>query len=313
MTAENETTATEHTFSATEAGTLLKNKREQLGLSQKQIADRLRLRITIIESIENNQFSSDLVATFTKGYLRSYAKAVGIEEAVILAAYEHSNSEPAEEQTMQSFSRQTKREKSDSRIMVITWVIVLVIMGISSLWWWQNQDTDIVDLTQATEQELEIEKQIENAQNSELVVEPQVEIVEEPIEEPLSEQSANFEAPAATVEPVIETPNTPEGGESEVVPVDVPAAAVDATRQPSVAENLLVMTFNGDCWIQVKDKSGKTLSSGVKKTGQTLELSSEMPYKLILGAPENVSMTLASEPVDLSGYTSGKVARFTLP
>ncbi|MGL5109148.1 MAG: RodZ domain-containing protein, partial [Vibrio ordalii] len=29
--------------------------------------------------------------------------------------------------------------------------------------------------------------------------------------------------------------------------------------------------------------------------------------------PESVSMTFASEPVDLSGYTSGKVARFTLP
>ncbi|EGA68116.1 hypothetical protein VISI1226_15286 [Vibrio sinaloensis DSM 21326] len=315
MTAEHETTAPEHTFSATEAGTLLKNKREQLGLSQKQIADRLRLRVSIIESIENNQFSSDLVATFTKGYLRSYAKAVGIKESVILAAYEHSNDEPVEEQTMQSFSRQTKREKHDSRIMIITWGIVLVIVGISSVWWWQNQDSDIIDLTQVTEQELEIEQQIENAQNSELATELPAEITVDAIEEPLPEQAPVLEAPEALVEEALDAvtePNEVSEPVAESKPADTPTEA-DEPTSPSVAENLLVMTFNGDCWIQVKDKSGKTISTGVKKAGQTLELSAEMPYKLVLGAPENVSMTLASEPVDLSGYTSGKVARFTLP
>ncbi|CSC30054.1 Putative HTH-type transcriptional regulator yfgA [Vibrio cholerae] len=73
------------------------------------------------------------------------------------------------------------------------------------------------------------------------------------------------------------------------------------------------MNFSADCWIQVKDATGKTLSTGVKKAGQSVSLSGQRPYKLVLGAPEGVSITLASEPVDLSGYTSGKVARLTLP
>jgi cytoskeleton protein RodZ len=77
--------------------------------------------------------------------------------------------------------------------------------------------------------------------------------------------------------------------------------------------NELVMQFSADCWIQVKDAAGKTLSTGIKKVGQTLNFSGTAPYKVILGAPESVSMTFASEPVDLSGYTSGKVARITLP
>lgn len=63
----------------------------------------------------------------------------------------------------------------------------------------------------------------------------------------------------------------------------------------------------------MKDASGKTLSTGVKKAGQSVSVSGQRPYKLVLGAPEGVSITLASEPVDLSGYTSGKVARLTLP
>ncbi|TON45023.1 helix-turn-helix domain-containing protein, partial [Vibrio parahaemolyticus] len=40
---------------------------------------------------------------------------------------------------MQSFSRKTKHEKHNSRIMLLTWVIAIVIIGISAAWWWQNQ------------------------------------------------------------------------------------------------------------------------------------------------------------------------------
>jgi cytoskeleton protein RodZ len=316
MTAEKEMTATEQTHSnVVEAGTLLKQKREQLGLSQKQIADRLRLRVSIIESIDNNEFSSDLVATFTKGYLRSYAKAVGISEAEVLSAYTTLDNPEPEEQTMQSFSRQTKRERHDSRIMTITWGILVVIIGISSVWWWQNQQTSIVDLTQATDQELELEQQLENAQQAELNPAEPVLVVE-----PATEQDAEPTTLPEVVEPEVNEelvapesePTQPVEEVAQIEPVAEPQVPVEEPV-PTVAANLLSMTFNGDCWIQIKDKSGKTISSGVKKSGQTLELTGEMPYKVVLGAPRNVSMTLASEPVDLSGYTSGKVARFTLP
>ncbi|WP_229767170.1 RodZ domain-containing protein, partial [Vibrio cholerae] len=101
-------------------------------------------------------------------------------------------------------------------------------------------------------------------------------------------------------------------------PVTQPEAAPSAPSQPvssstESASALLVMNFSADCWIQVKDATGKILSTGVKKAGQSVSLSGQRPYKLVLGAPEGVSITLASEPVDLSGYTSGKVARLTLP
>ena len=96
-----------------EAGTLLKNKRESLGMSQKQVADRLRLRISVIEDIENNRFESQQVATFTRGYLRSYAKFVGLDEKMVLTALEQTADVQPQEQEieMQSFSRKTKDEK----------------------------------------------------------------------------------------------------------------------------------------------------------------------------------------------------------
>ncbi|ELV8682367.1 DUF4115 domain-containing protein [Vibrio fluvialis] len=286
-------------------GTLLKEKREALGLTQKQVADRLRLRVTIIQNIEENNFDSDLVATFTRGYLRSYAKAVGLAEHLVLDAFEESVTPEPQEQTMQSFSKKTKREKHDSRIMTITWIILLVIIGMSSLWWWQNNEQDTLKPDQGTEAVSAVADQAAAPATEE--VQPEFNTIEptqaeaqsdaQPSEEPTGDEMAMEDPAPAQEEAVVEPQTTPAA----------PAAA-EAT-----SGDLLTMNFSSDCWVQVKDATGKTLSTGIKKAGETLNLRGQKPLQVILGAPEGVSVTFASEPVDLSGYTSGKVARFTLP
>lgn len=306
MTAENETTGREESHAAIKAGTLLKQKREQLGLSQRQIADRLRLRASIIEEIESNQFDSDHSATFTKGYIRSYAKAVGLDVGEVLKAYESEQRPEPEEQEMKSFSGKAKREKHDSRIMILTWGIVAVIIGISSVWWWQNQQTSIVDLTEPTEQEQQIEQDLESSHQFDPTL-----MIEETEPQAADTQNNLFDAE----NDIVHEQNDTESSDinTDTATMEDEPVVLDEPAKAEVAANLLNVTFNGDCWVQIKDNDGKTLVSGVKKGGETLELSGAMPYKVVLGAPENVSMTLSSEPVDLSGYTSGKVARFTLP
>ncbi|HHF2854636.1 TPA: cytoskeleton protein RodZ [Vibrio diabolicus] len=301
-----------------EAGTLLKNKRESLGMSQKQVADRLRLRVSVIEDIENNRFESQQVATFTRGYLRSYAKFVGLDEKMVLTALEQTADVQPQEQEieMQSFSRKTKDEKHNSRIMLLTWVIGLVIIGISAAWWWQNQQensltkevTDSsVEAPKPTAQEL---ADIDLMTAEELIASTPEDVVStsndvvETSEVPVEQGSAPLLA---------ETENTTSVDSEE--PVAVIETAEEEQPAPVVPEGmtLLTMKFKADCWIQVKDTNGKTLVSGTHKPGQDVELTGKAPFKVILGAPEGVTMTFASEPVDLSGYTSGKVARFTLP
>lgn len=285
-------------------GTLLKEKREALGLTQKQVADRLRLRVTIIQNIEENNFDSDLVATFTRGYLRSYAKAVGLAEHLVLDAFEESVTPEPQEQTMQSFSKKTKREKHDSRIMTITWIILLVIIGMSSLWWWQNNEQDTLKPDQSAEAVSAVADQAAAPETEE--VQPEFNTIEptqaeaqsdaQTSEEPTGDEMAMEDPAPAQEEAVVKSQTTPA------------ASTAEAT-----SGELLTMNFSSDCWVQVKDATGKTLSTGIKKAGETLNLRGQKPLQVILGAPEGVSVTFASEPVDLSGYTSGKVARFTLP
>ncbi|GAK18624.1 LOW QUALITY PROTEIN: putative membrane protein [Vibrio sp. JCM 19053] len=301
-----------------EAGTLLKNKRESLGMSQKQVADRLRLRISVIEDIENNRFESQQVATFTRGYLRSYAKFVGLDEKVVLTALEQTaDAQPQEQEIeMQSFSRKTKDEKHNSRIMLLTWVIGLVIIGISAAWWWQNQQENSLT-KEVTDSSVEAPQPLAQ-ELADIDLMTAEELIASTPEEVASTNEGVAELTEAPVEqgadPLLtETENTTSVDSEE--PVAVIEAAEEEQPAPVVPEGmtLLTMKFKADCWIQVKDTNGKTLVSGTHKPGQDVELTGKAPFKVILGAPEGVTMTFASEPVDLSGYTSGKVARFTLP
>ncbi|MFH4399596.1 cytoskeleton protein RodZ [Vibrio diabolicus] len=301
-----------------EAGTLLKNKRESLGMSQKQVADRLRLRVSVIEDIENNRFKSQQVATFTRGYLRSYAKFVGLDEKMVLTALEQTADVQPQEQEieMQSFSRKTKDEKHNSRIMLLTWVIGLVIIGISAAWWWQNQQENSLT-KEVTDSSVEAPKP--TAQElADIDLMTAEELIASTPEEVVSTSNDVVETSEVPVEqgsdPLLaETENTTSVDSEE--PVAVIETAEEEQPAPVVPEGmtLLTMKFKADCWIQVKDTNGKTLVSGTHKPGQDVELTGKAPFKVILGAPEGVTMTFASEPVDLSGYTSGKVARFTLP
>jgi len=311
MNTEQETQTQETVAPAIEAGTLLKNKRESLGLTQKQISDRLKLRVTLIQQIEENQFESDQVATFMRGYIRSYAKYVNLDEKVVLNALHHSGDAQHQEQEMLSFSRKTKTEKHNSRIMLLTWSIFAVIVGISSLWWWQNQQQDTLSQSLAnteSSEELVVEESLDPEVTSLEVIEAEQNTETSPVTENSDELTEVSSAEdSVTLDPVEVIEEAPEAADVASV------TAEPETVAPEAVVNELVMQFSADCWIQVKDASGKTLSTGIKKAGQTLNLSGTAPYKVILGAPEGVSMTFASEPVDLSGYTSGKVARITLP
>ncbi len=325
MNTENDITIEAESPQFVEPGTLLKEKREALGLTQQQVADRLRLRLSIIQNLEENKFDTDLVATFIRGYLRSYAKAVGLKESEVLEAYAQRSGSPQQEQTMQSFSKKTKRAKHDSHIMTITWVIMIVLIGMSSLWWWQNhRDTGF-----STDPNAEVSAVLDNegtiqqsnseqefATVSELTEESGEETIE-PAQPTLVEESSDEVVNDEVANPDVAT----QAEESQTVVTE--EVAVEATTDESVvaeepavpvaSDNLLTMSFSADCWVQVKDASGKTLVTGIKQAGQSVSLNGQKPLQVILGAPEGVTMTFASEPVDLSGYTSGKVARFTLP
>ncbi len=63
-------------------GKILREERENLGLSQEEIAERLKLRIGFIDAIEKEEWDKLPHPTFVKGFIRSYARLLRIEEKI---------------------------------------------------------------------------------------------------------------------------------------------------------------------------------------------------------------------------------------
>ncbi|MBS0975709.1 cytoskeleton protein RodZ, partial [Serratia rubidaea] len=120
-------------------GERLRQAREQLGLSQQAVAERLCLKMSTVRDIEADNLSDDLASTFVRGYIRSYAKLVHVPEDELLPAMaKQAPVKMAKVAPMQSFSLGKRRKKRDGWLMSFTWLILFVVVGLTGAWWWQN-------------------------------------------------------------------------------------------------------------------------------------------------------------------------------
>ncbi|RFA30547.1 hypothetical protein CAI21_05745 [Alkalilimnicola ehrlichii] len=69
-------------------GRLLREAREGKQLSLHAVADALHLRVAVVQALEGDRYDELPPATFSKGYLKAYAKLVEVPEADVLAAFE---------------------------------------------------------------------------------------------------------------------------------------------------------------------------------------------------------------------------------
>jgi len=77
-------------------GEELKAARESKGLTLRQIADSTRISLSFLTALEADDYTSIPGEVFVTGFLRSYARELGIPEKEILAKYRQLNPPPAE-------------------------------------------------------------------------------------------------------------------------------------------------------------------------------------------------------------------------
>jgi cytoskeletal protein RodZ len=72
----------------TSFGEKLRNHRENSGLTLNEISESTKIRRAYLEALENNDFGALPGGVFAKGYIRSYAEALGVSAEPLLEAYE---------------------------------------------------------------------------------------------------------------------------------------------------------------------------------------------------------------------------------
>ena len=332
------TEATQENSALHSTGDRLRLAREQMGLSQQNVAERLCLKLSTVRDIEEDKSPADLASTFLRGYIRSYARLVHIpEEELLPMMAKQTPVRAAKIEPMQSFSLGKRRKKRDGWLMIFTWLVVFVVIGLTGAWWWQNHKASQDDLVPMTDQNGSSGDSGQSIPLGETSGDSAAPAAPDESNTAASDNSAT--STPATSAPAASTTTTPaitqtDSSNAVVSPSQAPqdtTSAAPATTNPATSTtpqmpvgaaavsepaadpNAVVMNFTADCWLEVSDATGKKLFSGIQRSGGKLSLAGTPPYRLKIGAPSAVQVQYQNQPVDLSRFIrNNQVARLTL-
>lgn len=291
-------------------GELLKTARKQQGFEIKYVAKQIHLRPSIIQNLEENDFSEITSPTYIKGYIRNYSRFLGLDDSKVQASLAQ-QLPPSSFPEMQSFSKKTSRQAFEGRLMIATYLILFILLALLVLWWVQKSDSDSFDLSKPSIEEIDERNasiSVDPAQQSDgSVKNVETETVEL---QPLSSISLISPKNAKT-ESADET-GTELGDEVESDTTAEPQIEVQATDIPDSSLSTIDITLTADCWLSIKDANNKTLVSDLKRAGQSLSLTGDAPFKVTLGAPRAVTIAINGQQADLSHLPTGRVAHLTL-
>ena len=286
-------------------GQILKTHREQASLTLEAIAKPLRLSALQIQYLENDEYNQLGPITFVKGYIKNYCRELDIDSAPLLAMMP-APPEPTKPENMQSFSRRTEKEAHDSRLMLVSYLILTIVIGSSAVWFWQNartieEQTNTINASNS----MMSERQAIQPNN----VEPEIEVAQQdtPPKSTLSLSNEITQAPLSENNDAV-----PVSENNDVEPV-VEAQPAQVVETPAPVNHTIVMNFTGDSWVEVHDGKGERIAVGVKSAGYEMNLNGTPPFSIVLGKHEVVSMTYEGKDIDLSRFAKNRLAKFKLP
>lgn len=327
-------------------GEVLRLAREKKGWQVAEVATQLNLTAQSLAQLEAGEFDRLPGHTFARGYVRAYAKLLGLEQAALVEQFDRFTGTDATGSTVQSLGHLPEPLRLSRLVLRLASAVLLLLLLALAYFWWQDRPERLSDLGALGIKHIEVEsadgsteihpldepedQAVADAQKTDeapaetaLALPGQAPTGSESAAEPAANPSAApASAPAAPLlaQPAAATPAqaaTPAPTATPGVAPSAPAAAAPAPAAEaplSVAEGegVVQISFNADCWTQVSDAKGRVLVSTVKHKGDTLQVAGKAPLDLRLGFARGVQVTYNGTPVTLTNVTAGGTARVKL-
>lgn len=302
-----------------EAGDQLRAARMQKGLSTAEIAASLKVPVRYIDALEEGDLSRLPEPAFVRGYVRSYARLVGIDPAslsVLLAPVDIRAPRqlvgiadmPAAVGRRQPASGHSLRRLV--RHHRLAGLLLLVVAGGWATWTaYEPELTSLVDAARGG-----ASSGVEVGPAAEPVLAG--EVLTMPVPLPGAAEGQQSAMPADG-----EVSGSP--GEGTASPAAVGSAEQAATMQttaPSPGETSqvdvprigLYVSFRGDCWIEVRDADNIVIHHATGSAGRNLHLTGKEPLVVTLGNAGNAELWWNGEPVKVDAFSRAGVARVNL-
>jgi cytoskeleton protein RodZ len=317
---------------AAEPGEILKKAREARGETLSNVAQTLKLSPQQLEALENGRFDILPGPTFVRGFLRNYARYLGVAPEPLLAVL--SGRVPATPPVPPPFVSQSRRfsdssDKSRSHVFIPAMLVVLALAVAGGAYY-----MDVFDKFNNIEPPAAAPEHANTAQPRHGAVSnlDKTEVGHElalantsaqandvkPSDSPTSAAPATESAPAATV---------PETSLASVAPAEPTVATAKPVADvsevvavpPSLNESTLHFEFNVNTWAQVREGSGKIIFGRSVRKNTSLDLKGKPPFEILITQPRNtrieneVALEFNGRPVNLAGRVQRDgVARLTL-
>ena len=329
-------------------GETLRQARESNGWSLAEVALKLNLTVNSLSNLEAGAFDKLPGHTFARGYIRAYAKLLGMDQTVLVQQFDQSTGTDSQGSNVHSLGRIEEPVRVSHTILrIVSLLLLIAVIGGGFVWWQDQTSQRTKDLITPSPEHVEVEGADGTTQihpldepEDQAVAESQVDgatALALPQAENATEAPAGTEAtapaaaptapvvpapaaPAHSTAPVVATPvapaptapvvSTPPASAS-VTPT-IPAPAPAAPAAPVAGQGQVQLQFTADCWTQVTDGTGKVLLSGLKRKGESVSVSGKPPFAVRLGFARGAQVSYNGQAVDVAPFTSGETARLKL-
>ncbi|WP_296283600.1 RodZ family helix-turn-helix domain-containing protein [Pseudomonas sp.] len=317
----------------TNPGETLRQARESKGWSTAQVAGQLNLTENALRQLEQGSFEQLPGHTFARGYIRAYAKLLGMDQAQMVTAFDQYTGTDASGSNVQALGRVVEPVRLSRNLLRLFSLVLLAVLIGFGYFWWQERSARPAETGSLNMEHVEVE----SADGT-----TEIHTLDEPEDQAVAEDQANTppvpsepvgdngsaEAPAEAAPPVAAAPVTPGApAAAEAVPAQAPAVpaqppvaptspaaslapapAAEAPAAPVVAaagQGVVKIQFIADCWTQVTDADGKVLFEGLKRKGDSLEVAAKAPAQLRLGFAQGAQVSYNGQPVEVTPARGG--------
>ena len=308
-TIDSETTPASAGPRQTTAGSKLKAAREAAGLSLDAVAQQLKLAPRQVKALEDDDWQRLPGRTFARGFARNYARFVRLDPEAVLALLPGPDTTPALERPALAASRRPMGEIPIERVSkpsTLRWLIPLLLVGVVAAIAYYEFSRSKLRL---------LPDMMSSAVSHRSAVSPTT-------PPPAARTTPATSGTATTVLPnpmagaTIAAPAASAPKDSAVAQPAPAAAGAPGAGAGSVGapapEASLVLKFRGTSWVEVKDANGRVVVQMTGGSGMTQTVSAVPPIELALGNAPDVDVTFRGQPLDLSPYVRGGVARVAL-
>ena len=272
------------------AGAQLKAAREAAGLSLDQVAQQLKLAPRQVRALEEENFGMLPGRTFTRGFMRNYARLLNLDPDLLVAHLPDAAHAPSLESpplhstgtTMAELPTAHARAPSFGR-WLIPLVLVASIVAAAGYEWYRGRPAGVAAPPRSAETAPPA------APNTSTT----------PLPNPVAPDSG---APAPAAPPATSGQSAPDG---TAQPASAPQAA-------GAADAVLVVRYEGPSWTEIRDSAGRMLISRLVDADSVEPFDGAPPFSIVIGNARAVTLVYRGQPVDLTPYTRLNVARLVL-